>query len=98
MFHVWFRTQSIKLNEFEYIIVYLLCLYWSGDETIYLSKPDDHIQTDNKDYLPNIMEPWRKMILCLKGQANSVRKQLLMQSQIICSTEGTCFNMLIKLL
>ena len=72
--HVSSCTQSVKLNEFEYIIIYLLyTFYWSGDETINLSKPDDHmhIQTNSKDYFLNTMEPWRKMIPCLKGQANS---------------------------
>ena len=73
MFHLPFCTQSVKLNEFEYIIIHVLYnFYWSGDETISLSKPDDHIQTDSKDYLLNTMEPWRKMVLCLKGQPNSV--------------------------
>ena len=41
----------MKLN------IYLLyTFYWSGIETINLSKPDDHIQTDSKDYLLNSME------------------------------------------
>ena len=69
VFHVWFGTQSIKHNEFENIIMYLLyTFYWSGDETINLSKPDGYIQTDSKDYWLNTIELWRKMILCLKDR------------------------------